>query len=37
MGKIEPVLPTIVEQDGGLRIVLEGDEVYDAFTSRRLA
>lgn len=36
MGKIEPVLPTIVEADGGLRIVLRNDEVYDAFTSRRI-
>lgn len=33
---IEPVLPTIVDGDHGMRIVLPGDGVYDAFTSKRL-
>ena len=30
------VLPRILEEDGGVRIVLPGDEVYDAFTAKRL-
>ncbi|MCO5311551.1 MAG: NUDIX domain-containing protein [Microthrixaceae bacterium] len=30
------ILPRIVEDSGGLRIVLPGDEVYDAFSSKRL-
>lgn len=33
---IDPVLPRIVQDDGGLRIVLPGDEIYDAVTGRRL-
>lgn len=31
-----PLLPRFVEEDGGLRIVMPGDEVYDAFTARRI-
>ena len=34
---IDPILPRIVEDSGSLRIVLPGDEVYDAVTSRRLS
>ena len=34
---IDPILPRIVEDSGSLRIVLPGDEVYDATTSRRLS
>ncbi|NLA36170.1 MAG: NUDIX domain-containing protein [Actinobacteria bacterium] len=30
------VLPRVLEEDGGVRIVLPGDEVYDAFTAKRL-
>ena len=33
---IEPILPTIVDGDHGLRIVLPGDGSYDALTSKRL-
>lgn len=33
---IDPVLPTIVDSDHGLRIVLPGDELYDAITSQRV-
>ena len=33
---IEPILPTIVDGEHGMRIVLPGDGSYDAFTSRRL-
>lgn len=36
IGRIEPVLPTIEEGVGGLRIVLPGDGAYDAVTSKRL-
>lgn len=34
---VEPILPTMVDGEHGLRIVLPGDEVYDAITSKRLA
>jgi 8-oxo-dGTP pyrophosphatase MutT (NUDIX family) len=34
--RVEPVLPTIRESDDGLRIVLPGDEEYDAATNRRV-
>jgi 8-oxo-dGTP pyrophosphatase MutT (NUDIX family) len=34
--RVDAVLPTIVEDHGGLRIVLPGDETYDALTSERL-
>lgn len=33
---VEPVLPKMVDGPHGLRIVLPGDEVYDAFTSERV-
>jgi 8-oxo-dGTP pyrophosphatase MutT (NUDIX family) len=33
---IDPILPTIVDSDHGLRIVLPDDEVYDAVTSKRI-
>jgi len=33
IGRIEPILPRIVEADGGLRIVLPGDRQFDAITS----
>lgn len=33
IGRIEPVMPRIVEADGALRIVLPGDQQFDAFTS----
>lgn len=33
---IEPVLPKMIDGEHGLRIVLPGDEVYDAFTSERV-
>lgn len=33
VGRIEPILPRIVEANGGLRIVLPGDRQYDAITS----
>jgi 8-oxo-dGTP pyrophosphatase MutT (NUDIX family) len=36
LAAVEAVLPTIVESDHGLRIVLPGDEVYDAITARRI-
>lgn len=36
MGDIRPVVPTIVDGEHGLRIVLPGDGVYDAITSRRV-
>ena len=36
IGRIEPVLPTIEEGVGGLRILLPGDGAYDAVTSKRL-
>jgi 8-oxo-dGTP pyrophosphatase MutT (NUDIX family) len=35
--QVDAVLPTIVEDHGGLRIVLPGDETYDAMTSERLS
>ena len=34
---VEPVLPTMVDGEHGLRILLPGDEVYDAITSRRIS
>jgi 8-oxo-dGTP pyrophosphatase MutT (NUDIX family) len=34
IGRIEPILPRIVEADGGLRIVLPGDRQYDAITAQ---
>lgn len=34
--QVDAVLPRIVEEDGGVRIVLPGDEVYDAETSERI-
>ncbi len=33
ISRIDPVLPRIVEAEGGLRIVLPGDRQFDAFTS----
>lgn len=33
---IDPILPTIVDGEHGLRIVLPGDGSYDALTSRRI-
>lgn len=33
---VEPMLPKMVDGPHGLRIVLPGDEVYDAFTSERV-
>ncbi|HKY13959.1 MAG TPA: hypothetical protein VJM33_03470 [Microthrixaceae bacterium] len=36
IGTVEAVLPTVREDASGLRIVLPGDEEYDAITSRRL-
>lgn len=36
IARVEPVLPTMVEGRHGLRIVLPGDERYDALTSRRV-
>lgn len=36
IAEFPPLLPTFVEEDGGLRLILPGDEVYDAFTSRRI-
>jgi 8-oxo-dGTP pyrophosphatase MutT (NUDIX family) len=33
IGRIDPILPRIVEADGGLRIVLPGDRQFDAITS----
>ncbi len=36
IARIDPILPTIVERDGALRIVLPNDEEYDAITSARL-
>jgi 8-oxo-dGTP pyrophosphatase MutT (NUDIX family) len=37
LDRVDAVLPTVVEDGHGLRIVLPGDEVYDADTSQRLA
>jgi 8-oxo-dGTP pyrophosphatase MutT (NUDIX family) len=37
LDRVDAVLPTVVEDGHGLRIVLPGDEVYDAETSERLA
>jgi 8-oxo-dGTP pyrophosphatase MutT (NUDIX family) len=34
---VEPILPTMVDGEHGLRILLPGDEIYDAITSKRLA
>lgn len=34
---IEPMLPKMVDGEQGLRILLPGDEVYDAVTSRRIS
>ena len=36
IGSIDPILPRVVSEHGGLRILLPGDEVYDAVTSQRL-
>jgi 8-oxo-dGTP pyrophosphatase MutT (NUDIX family) len=36
LDRVDAVLPTVVEDGHGLRIVLPGDEVYDAETSRRV-
>ena len=36
IARVEPVLPTMEEGRHGLRIVLPGDERYDAVTSRRV-
>lgn len=33
---IEPIVPTIVDSDHGLRILLPGDGEYDALTSKRI-
>lgn len=35
--RVDPIVPRIVEADGGTRIVLPNDEVYDAITSARLS
>ena len=36
VSRIEPILPTLVDGPHGLRILLPGDEQYDAVTSRRV-
>jgi 8-oxo-dGTP pyrophosphatase MutT (NUDIX family) len=36
LDRVDAVLPTVVEDGHGLRIVLPGDEVFDAETSRRV-
>ena len=37
IGEVQPVQPTIVDGDHGMRIVLPTDEVFDAFTSKRIS
>jgi 8-oxo-dGTP pyrophosphatase MutT (NUDIX family) len=37
LDRVDAVLPTVVEDVNGLRIVLPGDEVYDAETSQRVS
>ncbi|MFN8049927.1 MAG: hypothetical protein U0Q22_00635 [Acidimicrobiales bacterium] len=36
IARIDPILPKIEESASGLRIVLPGDEIYDAITSKRI-
>lgn len=36
VGRIDPILPRITIHESGLRIVLPGDEEFDAVTSRRI-